>query len=629
LRWCDACNVPVLETKQCGRCGGPTQPVEITPPGDARPASRHDIAQAREVIDRQFGPDCGAAVLPEGHFALMSKAPALDRMDEVIIDGLVAGTLRYDIGRGWVFLSRMTAARALQEVMARGKVVADDGAVRPVLNGSNLLAPGVVSRSEGIAIGDEVVVVDRQGRAFAAGLARMASEDMVPGAKGMAVKVRWCQAPEDAILERQAAGWPEVLEANRPEMERMISEGVNFVRRVMREHPLPAMISFSGGKDSLATLLLALRAEPSMPIFYIDTGLEFPETTAHVREIAERHGSRLIIEQASQEAFDEGFRTFGPPGRDFRWCCKTNKLGPTVRAIAKHFPGGVLSFIGQRRYESESRASKPRVWSNPWTPGQVGASPIQNWTALHVWLLIMGEGEPYNPWYDRGLDRIGCFLCPASDLAELKLVESCSEGYRQWAATLRDYADEKGLPLEWADYGGWRWRAIPTAIRQEMERAGIPIRAEKKVFDGPSGNLRLFLQKGVSPCTMGFSIEGAFDRPLHLDRLTNVLNMIGQVVVNEEEGWVAVDGVTVFDEGVLTAKDTDAEMLQKKVERVRRTVVKAEECVGCGVCTGRCSEGALRLELGRVRVDVELCVHCGRCIEPCPAITFGDSAFDF
>jgi phosphoadenosine phosphosulfate reductase len=162
-----------------------------------------------------------------------------------------------------------------------------------------------------------------------------------------------------------------------------------------------------------------------------------------------------------------------------------------------------------------------------------------------------------------------------------------------------------------------------------MERAGIPIRAEKKVFDGPVGNLRLFLQKGVSPCTMGFSIEGAFDRPLHLDRLTNVLNMIGQVVVNEEEGWVAVDGVTVFDEGVLTAKDTDAEMLQKKVERVRRTVVKAEECVGCGVCTGRCSEGALRLELGRVRVDVELCVHCGRCIDPCPAITFGDSAFDF
>jgi phosphoadenosine phosphosulfate reductase len=452
---------------------------------------------------------------------------------------------------------------------------------------------------------------------------------MVPGAKGMAVKVRWCQAPEDVIAERKVAGWPEVLEANRPEMERMVSEGLNFVRRVMREHTLPAMVSFSGGKDSLATLLLVRKVDPSIPIFFIDTGLEFPETIAHVRDIAERHGSPLIVEQAPQEAFDEGLRTFGPPGRDFRWCCKTNKLGPTVRAIAKHFPGGVLSFIGQRRYESESRASKPRVWSNPWTPGQVGASPIQNWTALHVWLLIMEEGEPYNPWYDRGLDRIGCFLCPASDLAELRLVESDSEGYRRWAATLRDYAEEKGLPPGWAEHGGWRWRVIPPAIRQEMERAGIPIRAEKKVFEGPSGNLRLYLQKGVSPCTLGYSIEGAFNRPLHLDRVTNVLNMIGQVDFNEEEGWVAVDRVTVFQEGALTAKDEGADLLIKKVERVRRTVVKAEECVGCGVCTGRCSEGALRLELGRVRVDVERCVHCGRCLEPCPAITFGDSAFDF
>ena len=46
-----------------------------------------------EVIDRQFGPGCGKAVLPDGHFALMNKAPALDRMDEVIVDGRVAGTI--------------------------------------------------------------------------------------------------------------------------------------------------------------------------------------------------------------------------------------------------------------------------------------------------------------------------------------------------------------------------------------------------------------------------------------------------------------------------------------------------------------------------------------------------------
>lgn len=603
--------------------------MEITPPGDARPATTHDIAHAREVIDRQFGPGCGDAALREGHFALMNKAPALDRMDEIIIDGKVAGTLRYDIGRGWVFLARMAAAKAMQPVLARGRVVADDGALKPILNGSNLLAPGVLSCSEGIVPGDEVVVVDRLGRAFAAGSSRMSSEEMSAGGKGMAIKVRWCETPEDTVPQAPEAGWPEVLEANGPEMGRKIDEAVRFMQRVMREHDLPAIVSFSGGKDSLATFLLGKRTGKSLPIFYIDTGLEFPETVRHVHEVAERHGAELIFEEAPREAFEEGLKVFGPPGRDYRWCCKTNKLGPTVRAIAKHFPNGVLSFIGQRRYESESRASKPRVWENPWTPGQIGASPIQNWTSLHVWLLIMGDGEPYNPWYDHGLDRIGCFMCPASDLAELKLVEAGSEGYRRWNAILRKRAEERGLPVEWVDYGVWRWKAVPPSIRQELEKAGIEIKAQPTEERPGEGSLRLVLQKGVSPCIMGYSIEGAFSRPLDLKRVANVMSMIGEAYLNAEEGWAEVDGVTVFEEGALIAKGPDPEKLKEKVERVRRTVVKAEECVGCGVCTGRCSEGALRLELGRIHVEVGRCAHCGRCVEPCPAITFGDNAFDF
>lgn len=627
LRWCDRCNVPVLEIKECGSCGGSTRPVEITPPGDARPAFSHDIELARRTLDAQFGDGVGLAVLPEGHVAIMSKAPALDRMDEIIADGAVQGTMRYDVGRGWTFLPRMPAARSMECVMSRGRIFADDGAIPFILKGSNMLAPGVVSADPGIRAGDEVVLLDKQGLAFAAGLARMSSEEMIPGAKGMAVKVRWVEEHHDDP-SRTPATWDRVVEANRPEMERMTSEAVSFMQRTVRQHGLPAMISFSGGKDSLATLLLARKAELDIPVFFIDTGLEFPETVEHVRDVAARHGAELIVEQAPREAFQEGLRVFGPPGRDYRWCCKTNKLGPTVRAIMKHYPNGVLSFIGQRRYESEARASKPRVWNNPWTPGQVGASPIQNWTALHVWLLIMGEGEKGNPWYERGLDRIGCFMCPASDLAELERVKEGSPLYEEWDAALRTYAGSKGLPDEWIEYGAWRWRRIPPSYRQELEKAGVDIgRSEAKAEE--TTNLRLFLAKGVSPCILGYSIEGAFSHGLDLERVANVLNIIGAVEISQVEGWCAVDQVTVFDEGALIGKDQDPETLKEKVERVRRAVVKAEECVGCGVCIARCCEGALRIELGKIVVDAAACIHCGRCAEPCPAVTFGDSAFDF
>jgi len=36
-------------------------------------------------------------------------------------------------------------------------------------------------------------------------------------------------------------------------------------------------VAFSGGKDSLAALHLALRVEPNVPVVFFDSGLEFPE----------------------------------------------------------------------------------------------------------------------------------------------------------------------------------------------------------------------------------------------------------------------------------------------------------------------------------------------------------------
>ena len=182
--------------------------------------------------------------------------------------------------------------------------------------------------------------------------------------------------------------------------------------------------------------------------------------------VAEKHGLQLITESAPKGIFFESLVHFGPPGRDFRWCCKTNKLGPTTRAIMKHYPNGVLSFIGQRRYESEQRSEKPRVWRNPWTPGQVGASPIQDWTALHVWLYIFSKGEEYNPWYDRGLDRIGCFLCPASDLSEMELVRNSSKCFDEWSAYLEKHASESDLPDSWRTYALWRWKLLPDSIQE-------------------------------------------------------------------------------------------------------------------------------------------------------------------
>ncbi len=629
LRWCHGCNVPVLEDAVCGRCGSDTVQVHMTPPGDARPAFTYDLELVRHLLDEQFGEGSGTAMLPDGHVYMMNKVPGLDRMDEVIAEGEVVATIRFDLGIGWRVLPRVKAAARMVTKASKNMVMADAGAVEPILNSQSLMVPGVRKVIGDFAKGEEVMVLDPEGNALATGVARMSSDEMRTAERGAAVKVRWAERTTPAE-ETAKADWDIAIEANGKVMERRVGESLEFIRRLVDEHAdIPQVVSFSGGKDSLATLLLTRDAGLDLPVFFIDTGLEFPETVDYVHRLKEELSLNLVVGTADEDAFFGNLEFFGPPGKDYRWCCKTNKLGPTVKAIVEHYPNGLLSFIGQRRYESEARASKPRVWRNPWTPGQIGASPIQDWTSLHVWLYILKSGASFNPWYEHGLDRIGCFLCPASDLAELHIARS-SPSYERWESFLRSYAEKKGLGPEWVDHGLWRWKKVPPSVLEELKRniPGFEVTRKEGQRTG-EGNLRLRMQEGFSPCTLGFSIEGAFSRDLDIERVASVLNMVGAVDVGSDEGWCSVGNVTVFREGALIAKGDDQEKIRKNVEKVRRAVVKAEECVGCGVCIARCKEGALLLTQGRVRVNAERCTHCGGCMEPCPSISFGDAAFDF
>ena len=120
LRWCFECNLPILESNECPVCGAKTGEVEITPPGDVRPAFEHDIEHIRSVVDSQYGEGTGKALIPDGHIVLLNKAPYLDRMDEIIIDGKSIASMRYDLGKGWVStLWTLAGSSALAAYFAR------------------------------------------------------------------------------------------------------------------------------------------------------------------------------------------------------------------------------------------------------------------------------------------------------------------------------------------------------------------------------------------------------------------------------------------------------------------------------------------------------------------------------
>ncbi len=612
LFWCDSCNVPVLG-KKCTRCGAATRYVDCTPPGDIRPAFKFDVDLINSAIEDGFGP---GGLIPADKVVVLNKAPYEDRLDEIFVDGRMFGAIRFDPYRlSWMFMPRAFAAKQMD--IKKGYVIADKGAEKALLGSSNLLGPGVVDCDENIKIDDEVVIL-LEGRPIGVGRAKMTGADMKQRTRGVAVKTRW-NGYDDSPVLKGGQTWADAVEANGEYLTSIEGEAMGFIRRAMAEHPLPVTISYSGGKDSLATLLLVIKTVPDFDVLYINTGLEFPETTQNVDEVVEKYGLKLKTAQA--ESFWDAAPSFGAPSVEARWCCKVCKLGPITNLIDGNYADGCLTFIGQRRYESEVRAKSQRIWRNPWVGNQVSASPIQNWTALHIWLYLFREHAPYNPLYERGFDRIGCWLCPSASLADYEFVKQYyPDLWNRWETFLIEYGKKVGYPPEYVKYGFWRWRKLPKQWETLRDTLGIKI--EKPV--GKIDTLNFVSVAGYRPCKDGTATaEGNFDKPLDLEQVNDYVRPLGDVKSIDGALFVSSNGesVQVYATGTVVARSKDKDSVAELISRAEKSVRRGMLCVGCGVCIGACPINAITKESHRIMVG-ENCTACGKCIDICPLVKF-------
>ncbi len=621
LYWCPDCNVPVLG-KKCA-CDTKTFHVEITPPGDIRPAFDHDINHINRISEKQFN----RPLLAENSVVVLNKAPYDDRMDEIIADGQVIASIRYETEKlRWMMLPRIEGAKRI--VATEGNdlkkwVLIEDDVEKFLLKGASLLAPGVIDADPSILPEDEVIVINPERRVVATGRARMSGSEMAEAKKGIAVKPRkknkGNKTPEVKLALKN---WDDVVEANSRILERIQNEAYAFIHNTVETVDRPLSVSYSGGKDSLATLHLVHECTNDYEIIFADTGLEFPETLQNVEDVAEFYDKNATIKSVGN-AFWEAVDDFGPPSLEMRWCCKVCKLGPISQLIDENYDEGCLTFVGQRKYESATRARSNRIWKNPWVANQTAASPIQDWTALHVWLYIFKNDLPYNPLYGKGFDRIGCWLCPSSSLADLmNLKETHPELDRQLYEMLLKYAEKMGLDPGWAEYGMWRWKKHPPAIQEMAEKLNITILPTRK----DSGKLTFKSSSGYRPCKTGeVTAEGSFSSAIDLDLIKDT----GMTITVGKTGYIGgvahirsgENAVQLFSSGNIIARAKTEDEAKALLTKTEKTVLRALGCVGCGVCVGRCPVSAISLKEKQAYVD-ENCTSCGNCIDSCPVVKF-------
>jgi 3'-phosphoadenosine 5'-phosphosulfate sulfotransferase (PAPS reductase)/FAD synthetase/3'-phosphoadenosine 5'-phosphosulfate sulfotransferase len=212
-----------------------------------------------------------------------------------------------------------------------------------------------------------------------------------------------------------------VVERNSPVMKALEEKSAEVLRR-MAPDPDTVIVPWSGGKDSTAALLVAIKAygRDAVKAVYVDTGIDFLENAEYVEKLASKLGVDLIYKRAN---VDEGLliEDMPMPDPDYRWCTgrKLDALREGFREAAK---GKTIVVTGDRDGESEKRGKRP-VLRYDEKLGYPVVSPLKLWSGSHVQTYILWKGLPLNPLYEAGFYRIGCYICFALRSWEINVMK--------------------------------------------------------------------------------------------------------------------------------------------------------------------------------------------------------------
>ena len=181
------------------------------------------------------------------------------------------------------------------------------------------------------------------------------------------------------------------------------------------------------GAEGCCILHMLAEIQPSVHVFNLDTGYQFPETLALREQIRQRYGIEVELVRPATSVAQYEAQHAGPLYRIRPdQCCQDRKIGPLRRVVA-NFDAWISAI---RRDQTSHRAGAAVVqWDAKF--GLVKINPLLGWTKPDVWSFIIKNNVPYNPLHDQGYPSVGCWPCTQA------VAEGSDDRSGRWAGSAK------------------------------------------------------------------------------------------------------------------------------------------------------------------------------------------------
>lgn len=184
-------------------------------------------------------------------------------------------------------------------------------------------------------------------------------------------------------------------------------DGVAVLKQAVTDLlPDDIAIVSSFGADSSVLLHMVAQVDPTLPVYFLETGKHFPETLQYVETLKSRLGLTNVLWLRPDP---KDLARFDPKGdlweTDPDSCCHIRKTEPLDAEIAQY--GGWVT--GRKRYQTAERGVLPHFELT--SDDRIKVNPLAYFSDADVNAYKIEHGLPEHPLFAKGYKSIGCAPC--------------------------------------------------------------------------------------------------------------------------------------------------------------------------------------------------------------------------